>query len=55
MFLRVDRDLSYVSQFCTLKIGDMLFTDKPVGVGPGTDHHLEGYLENEKVLDFYVR
>ena len=56
MLFKVDQIIAYVSQFCTLKIGDMLFTGTPVGVGPvQIDNHLEGYLENEKVLDFYVR
>ena len=56
MLFRVDQIIAYVSQFCTLKIGDMLFTGTPVGVGPvQINNHLEGYLENEKVLDFYVR
>lgn len=56
MLFRVDQIIAYVSQFCTLKIGDLLFTGTPVGVGPvQIDNHLEGYLENQKVLDFYVR
>lgn len=56
MLFGVDRIIAYVSQFCTLKIGDLLFTGTPVGVGPvSIDNHLEGYLENEKVLDFYIR
>lgn len=56
MLFGVDRIIAYVSQFCTLKIGDLLFTGTPAGVGPvSIDNHLEGYLENEKVLDFYIR
>ena len=56
MLFGVDKIIAYVSQFCTLKIGDLLFTGTPVGVGPvNIDNHLEGYLENEKVLYFYIR
>ncbi len=56
MLFGIDRVIAYVSQFCTLKIGDLIFTGTPVGVGPvQIDNHLEGYLENEKVLDFYIR
>lgn len=56
MLFRVDRIIEYISQFFTLKIGDLLFTGTPVGVGPvNIGEHLQGYLENEKVLDFYVR
>ena len=40
----------------TLKTGDLLYTGTPVGVGPvHIGDHLEGYLENDKVLDFYCR
>ena len=56
MLFTVDQIIAYVSRFCTLKIGDMLFTGTPVGVGPvQIGNHLEGYLENEKLLDFYIR
>ena len=56
MLFKIDQIIAYVSQFCTLKIGDMIFTGTPVGVGPvAIDNHLEGYLENEKVLDFHIR
>ena len=56
MLFKIDQIIAYVSQFCTLKIGDLLFTGTPVGVGPvAIDNHLEGYLENEKVLDFHIR
>ena len=56
MLFKVDEIVSYVSQFMTLKIGDLIFTGTPVGVGPvHPDQHLEGYLEGQKVLDFYVR
>lgn len=56
MLFRVDQIIEYISQFFTLKIGDLLFTGTPVGVGPvKVGDHLTGYLENEKVLDFYVR
>lgn len=46
----------FVSQYITLKKGDLIFTGTPAGVAkvkPGD--HLEGYLENEKLLDFFVR
>ncbi|NDV66781.1 fumarylacetoacetate hydrolase family protein [Bacteroides sp. 224] len=56
MLFRIDDIIAYVSQFVTLKIGDLLFTGTPVGVGPvSIGQHLEGYLEEEKVLDFYIR
>lgn len=56
MLFKVDEIIAYVSQFCTLKIGDILFTGTPAGVGPvSVGQHLQGYLEGEKVLDFHVR
>ena len=56
MLFSVDQIIAYVSRFCTLKIGDLLFTGTPVGVGPvSVGQHLQGYLEEEKLLDFYVR
>jgi 2-keto-4-pentenoate hydratase/2-oxohepta-3-ene-1,7-dioic acid hydratase in catechol pathway len=56
MRFRIDDIIAYVSRFVTLKIGDLLFTGTPAGVGvvaPG--QHLEGYLEQEKLLDFHIR
>ena len=56
MLFKIDQIIAYVSRFCTLKIGDLLFTGTPVGVGPvQVNNHLEGYLEDEKVLAFYIR
>ena len=56
MLFKIDQIIAYVSRFRTLKIGDLLFTGTPVGVGPvQVNNHLEGYLEDEKVLDFYIR
>lgn len=56
MLFGIDDIIAYVSQFVTLKIGDLLFTGTPVGVGAvSIGQHLQGYLEEEKLLDFYVR
>ena len=56
MLFTVDRIIAYVSRFMTLKMGDLLYTGTPVGVGPvSIGQHLQGYLEDEKLLDFYVR
>ena len=56
MLFKVDEIIAYVSQFMTLKIGDLLFTGTPVGVGPvSIGQHLEGYIADEKLLDFYIR
>lgn len=56
MIHTVDHLISYISQYFTLKTGDLLYTGTPVGVGPvKIDDHLEGYLEGRKVLDFSVK
>ncbi len=53
MLYRVDEIIAYISQFFTLKTGDILYTGTPAGVGPvHIDDHLEGYLEERKVLEF---
>ena len=56
MLFHVDDIIAYVSRFVTLKIGDLLFTGTPAGVGPvSVGQHLQGYLEGDKLLDFYIR
>lgn len=56
MLYKIDEIISYISQFYTLKTGDILYTGTPVGVGPvKIDDQLEGYIEDRKVLDFKVK
>lgn len=56
MIHSVDRLVSFISQYFTLKTGDILYTGTPAGVGPvNVGDHIEGYLEERKVLDFHVR
>lgn len=56
MLHKVDQIIAYISQFYTLKTGDLLFTGTPAGVGTVCiDDHLEGYLEERKVLDCYCK
>ena len=56
MLFKVEEIIAYVSRFCTLKHGDLIFTGTPAGSGPvaiGT--HLKGFIGEDKVLDFHVR
>ncbi len=56
MLFTVDQTIAYVSSFMKLKMGDLLFTGTPAGVGPiAIGQHLQGYLGEEKLLDFYIR
>lgn len=52
----VDEIIAYVSRFCTLKTGDLIFTGTPAGVGEArVGTHLKGFLAGDKVLDFHIR
>lgn len=53
MLFKIDEIISYISQFFTLKTGDLLYTGTPAGVGPvSIGDHMEGYIEDRKVLEF---
>ena len=56
MIFSVDQLIAHISKFMTLKIGDLIFTGTPSGVGPiSIGDHIEGYIESQKVLDLKVR
>jgi 2-keto-4-pentenoate hydratase/2-oxohepta-3-ene-1,7-dioic acid hydratase in catechol pathway len=56
MIFSVDEIIAYVSRYITLKMGDLIFTGTPAGVAPvAVGQHLEGFVEDEKLLDFYIR
>lgn len=56
MVFTVDHLISYLSQFMTLKTGDLIFTGTPAGVGQVfKNDHLKGYLGDEMLLDFLVK
>ncbi|MCQ2270057.1 MAG: fumarylacetoacetate hydrolase family protein [Bacteroidales bacterium] len=56
MIFRIDEIISYVSQFITLKIGDIIFTGTPEGVGKvAIEDHLQGFIGEEKFLDFKIK
>lgn len=54
MLFPIDRIIAYVSRYFTLKIGDLIFTGTPAGVGPvQAGDQLEGILEGES--NFRIR
>lgn len=56
MLYGVDELIAYISQWFTLKTGDLIYTGTPMGVGPvHIGDHLEGWLEERKVLEFNVK
>jgi len=56
MLFSIDEIINYVSKYCTLRTGDLIFTGTPAGVGAvAIDNHLQGFLQGQKVLDFYIR
>lgn len=56
MLFGIDKIISYVSQFFTLKTGDIIFTGTPMGVGRvAINDRLEGWIEDRKMLSFLVK
>ena len=56
MLWKVDELIAYVSQFFTLKIGDIIFTGTPAGVGPVAENDvLEGSLEGHQLFSIKVK
>jgi 2-keto-4-pentenoate hydratase/2-oxohepta-3-ene-1,7-dioic acid hydratase in catechol pathway len=56
MIFPVDEIISQVSEYFTLKTGDLIFTGTPAGVGPvKTGDRLEGFLESQKMFDFMIK
>ncbi|MBI9037639.1 MAG: fumarylacetoacetate hydrolase family protein [Bacteroidales bacterium] len=56
MIFSFDRIISYVSQFLMLKIGDLVFTGTPAGVGPvKIGDRLEAFIDDRKLLDFKIK
>ncbi|MFC6097928.1 fumarylacetoacetate hydrolase family protein [Flavobacterium qiangtangense] len=56
MLWKIDELISYVSQYFTLKIGDIIFTGTPEGVAKvSPDDILEGFLEGHKLFRIQVK
>ncbi len=56
MVFSIEKIISYVSRFMTLKTGDLIFTGTPAGVGSvHLNDHLEAYLQGKKMLDFWIK
>lgn len=56
MLWKIDELIEYISQYFTLKIGDIIFTGTPAGVGPvKIGDELTGFLENEQLFSIQVK
>lgn len=56
MLTKIDNLIAYISTFFTLKIGDLIFTGTPAGVGKVEENDvLEGYLENQKLFRLQIK
>lgn len=56
MIHSVNRQIAYISQFMTLRTGDLIYTGTPSGVGPiQIGDTLEGILEGRKMLECRIK
>jgi len=56
MLWKIDELIEYVSKYFTLKIGDIIFTGTPAGVGKViANDKLKGYIENQELFSITVK
>ena len=56
MLWKIDELIEYISQYFTLKIGDVIFTGTPAGVGPvAINDELTGFISDEQIFSIKVK
>lgn len=56
MLWKIDELISYISTFFTLKIGDVIFSGTPAGVGKvSIGDNLEGFIEDNKIFNLNIK
>ena len=56
MVFNIDQIIAYISRFYTLKIGDLIYTGTPSGVGQVINGDvLEGFMEEQKMFEVKVK
>lgn len=56
MIFTINKLIAEASEYFTLKIGDLIYTGTPAGVGPvSANDRLEGFLEGQKLFDINVK
>ena len=56
MLFSPEKIIEFVSQYFTLRVGDLIFTGTPKGVGKVEEHDiLEAFLEDKKLFDLRIQ
>lgn len=56
MIFGIEEIISHISTYLTLKIGDLIYTGTPAGVGSvKVGDHLEGFINDKKLLDCIIK
>ena len=56
MIFKVDQIIAYVSQFMTLKTGDLIYTGTPAGVGPvQIGDRLTGFIHDRQMFELKIK
>jgi 2-keto-4-pentenoate hydratase/2-oxohepta-3-ene-1,7-dioic acid hydratase (catechol pathway) len=56
MIFSFERLIAHISQYITVRMGDLIFTGTPAGVGSvKIGDRLQAYIEDELMLDFYIK
>ncbi|MCC6722371.1 MAG: fumarylacetoacetate hydrolase family protein [Bacteroidia bacterium] len=56
MLFSIDKIIEFASEYFSFKIGDLIFTGTPQGVGKiAKNDHLEAYIFDKKVLDVKIK
>ncbi len=56
MIFSIDAIIAYVSKYFTLKIGDLIFTGTPAGVGPvAIGDHLSAKIGEDELLKVFIK
>jgi 2-keto-4-pentenoate hydratase/2-oxohepta-3-ene-1,7-dioic acid hydratase in catechol pathway len=56
MLWKIDEIIEYISSYFTLKIGDVIFTGTPAGVGPvEINDNLSGFIEDQQIFSIQVK
>ncbi len=56
MIFSFDAIIAYITQFVTIKVGDLIFTGTPAGVGPiNINDHFDAFIGDKKLLSLNVK